>query len=148
MGVISRDKDQINCVYASESDFGKQLEGYLKSSDKDILMIDIKKNMPSTTHWQELIEALKINPEELMDFSRIENISENSSFNLDDYVKIIENNPTAFKGAIIINGANTVHIKTVTKVLEYFDVDSAGIKKTLHSQDTTTSKTTHKDKFI
>ena len=148
MGTISRDKNQINCIYASESDFGKQLGGYLESSKKDILIIDLKQTMPSATHWQELIEALNTNPKKLLDHTHIKNFKENSSFSLDDYVKIIEHNPKAFLGAIIINGDKTEHIKSVTKVLEYFDVDSAGIKKTLHTKDSTTSKTTHKDKFI
>lgn len=148
MGVISRDKNQINCIYASVSDFGKQIPGYLKSSKKDILLKDISKTMPSTTQWHELVESANIKIKDMVDFSKAEDISEESDLDQSGYVSIIENNPKALSGAFIINGDQTNFIKTVTEVLKYFDVDSAGLEKTLHTEDPTISKTTDKDKFV
>ncbi|MDN3493590.1 hypothetical protein [Winogradskyella bathintestinalis] len=129
MGVISRDKDQINCIYASESDFGKQLEGYLESSGKDILMINLNKTMLTPTQWQDLSIELNIKVKDFIDFSRVENTTEDSNFSTNDYVTILENNPKSFIGAIIINGSKTEHITNVTEVLDYFNIDSAEIKK-------------------
>ncbi|WP_369996164.1 hypothetical protein [Winogradskyella sp.] len=148
MGVISNNKNQINCIYASVSDFGKQIPGYLESSKKEILLKDISKTMPSTTQWHELIEATDIELKSIVDFSKVENISEDSDLDQPGYIKVIENNPEAFKGAFVINGDKTKYIKTVTEVLEYFDVDSAGLEKTFHTEDPTTSKTTEDDNFV
>ncbi|WP_179334953.1 arsenate reductase family protein [Winogradskyella costae] len=147
MGVISRDKKQINCIYASDSDFGKQLEGYLKASGKDILMININETMPTPTQWQELSTDLNIGIDNFLDFSKIKNIDNDSKFDANDYVTILENNPKAFQGAIIINGEKTTHITTVTEVLKYFDVDSADIKHTSHSK-TMDNKAEDKGNFI
>lgn len=130
MGVISRDKGQINCIYASESDFGKQLEGYLESSGKDILMINLSKTMPTPTQWQELARDLNLEIKAFIDFSEVENAESDSDYTANDYVTILENNPKSFVGAIIINGDKTEHIKTVTEVLSYFNIDTAGIEKT------------------
>ena len=148
MGVISRDSKQINCIYASVSDFGKQIPGYLKSSKKDILLKDISKSMPSTTQWHELIENASINAKDMVDFSQVENISEQSDLDQSGYVNVIEQNPKALSGAFIVNGDKTKYIKTVTEVLKCFDVDSAGLEKTFHTEDPTISKTSDKDNFV
>ncbi len=148
MGVISRDKNQINCIYANESDFGKQLEGYLKASGKDILMININETMPTPTQWQELATDLNIGIDNFLDFSKIKDIDNNSKFDANDYVTILENNPKAFQGAIIINGEKTAHITAVTEVLKYFEADSANIKHTAHNNAMDSNKTNDKDNFV
>ncbi|MEP5254274.1 MAG: hypothetical protein ABJQ39_04370 [Winogradskyella arenosi] len=148
MGVISRDKDQINCIYASDSDFGKQLEGYLKASGKGILMINLSNSMPTPTQWQELARELGVGINEFLDFSEIQGVEEGSEFDANDYVTILEQNPKAFKGAIIINGDKTEHIKTVTDVLRYFDIDSAGLEKTMHSKAPDIDKSTEGENFV
>ncbi|MBU2927193.1 hypothetical protein KO515_03025 [Winogradskyella psychrotolerans] len=129
MGMISRDNNQINCIYASDSDFGKQLEGYLKASGKKILMSNINETMPTATQWQDLAADLNTEIETFLDFSNIKDVSNSSNFDANDYVTILINNPKAFKGAIILNGDKTEHISTVTDVLDYFEIDSADIKR-------------------
>lgn len=148
MGVISRDKNQINCIYASDSDFGKQLEGYLEASGKKILMINLVKTMPTPTQWQELARELNVSIDKFLDLSLVENVDKNSKFGVNDYVTILENNPKAFIGAIIINGEKTEHITTVTEVLGYFDVDSAGIEKKFHTEKPDIDKSTENDNFV
>ena len=148
MGVISRDKNQINCIYGNESDFGKQLEGYLKASGKAILMININETMPTPTQWQELAVDLNTEIENFLDFSKIENMNTNSQFDANDYLTILENNPKAFLGAIIINGNKTEHITTVTEVLKYFEADSANVKRKTHEENIDINKSNDKDNFI
>ena len=148
MGVISRDDNQINCIYASDSDFGKQLEGYLKASGKAVLMININEIMPTPTQWQELASDLNIGIDNFMDFSKIKNIDNHSKFDANDYVTILENNPKAFQGAIIINGEKTAHITAVTEVLKYFEVDSENIKHPAHNNAMDSNKTNDKDNFV
>ncbi|WP_040757680.1 arsenate reductase family protein [Winogradskyella psychrotolerans] len=148
MGVISRDKSQINCIYANDSDFGKQLEGYLKASGKEILMININETMPTPTQWQELAVDLNTGIENFLDFSKIENMNNNSKFDANDYVTILENNPKAFQGAIIINGKKTEHITTVTEVLKYFDSDSANIELTNQAEEIDLNKSKDRDNFL
>ena len=148
MGVISRDKNQINCIYASDSDFGKQLEGYLKASGKAVLMININETMPTPTQWQELASDLNISIDNFLDFSKIKNLDADSKFDANDYVTILENNPKSFQGAIIVNGEKTAHITSVTEVLKYFDIDSANIKHTAHSKAMDSNKMKDKDNFI
>ena len=133
MGVISRDKNQINCIYANDSDFGKQLEGYLEASGKEILMINLNKTMLTPTQWQDLATDLNVGIEQFLELSKVENVDKTSTFSANDYVTILENNPKIFKGAIVMNGDKTAHITSVTEVLEYFDIDSAGIEEKSHS---------------
>ncbi|MBF8150653.1 hypothetical protein ITJ86_12140 [Winogradskyella sp. F6397] len=133
MGVISRDKNQINCIYANDSDFGKQLEGYLEASGKEILMINLNKTMLTPTQWQDLATDLNVGIEQFLELSKVENVDKTSTFSANDYVTILENNPEIFKGAIVMNGDKTAHITSVTEVLEYFDIDSAGIEEKSHS---------------
>ena len=147
MGIISRDKNQINCIYASTSDFGKQLSGYLESSEKDILMTDIVETMPSSSQWQELATTLNTSIETFINTNIVDSIDENSEYSEDDYVKILENNPKAMRGAIILNGNDTEHIVLQTKVLDYFGVDSAGLEKTFHTEKPTIKSTTKGEKF-
>lgn len=148
MGVISRKNNQINCIYTSDSDFGKQLKGYLKASGKHILMINLKESMPTPTQWQELSKELNTPIEKLLDLSRVEGIEKNSDFDANDYMTILKNNPKVFIGAIIINGAKTEHITSVTKVLNYFDVDSAGIDKTFNSKKPDIDKSTENNSIV
>ncbi len=133
MGVISRDKNQINCIYANDSDFGKQLEGYLEASGKEILMINLNKTMLTPTQWQDLATDLNVGIEQFLELSKVENVDKISTFSANDYVTILENNPKIFKGAIVMNGDKTAHITSVTEVLEYFDIDSTGIEEKSHS---------------
>ncbi|MGJ8550294.1 arsenate reductase family protein [Winogradskyella wichelsiae] len=148
MGVISRDKKQINCVYASDSDFGKQLEGYLESSGKDILMVNITNTMPTPTQWQELAKELNVGIEDLLDLSKVDGVRKTSNFDANDYVTILDKNPKILKGAIIINGDKTKHITNVTEVLEYFNIDSAGIEKRLHTDEPDINKSTENENFV
>ncbi|WP_179344960.1 arsenate reductase family protein [Winogradskyella ursingii] len=148
MGIISRDKNQINCIYSSTSDFGKSLPGYLESAEKDILLTDITENMPSSSQWQELAQTLNKSIKDFINTAQVDKLDDDSEYNEDNYLKILENNPNAMRGAIIIHGDNTEHIVNTTKVLDYFGVDSAGLEKTFHTEEPITKSTTKGDKFI
>lgn len=148
MGIISRDKNQINCIYSSTSDFGKSLPGYLESAEKDILLTDIMENMPSSSQWQELAQTLDKSVEEFINVAQVDEINEDSDYNEDNYLKILENNPNAMRGAIVIHGDKTEHIVNTTKILNYFGVDSAGLEKTFHTEEPTTKSTTKGDRFV
>lgn len=147
MGVIKKDKKQINVIYSGDTAIGKKVRGYLESSDKKILPIDITETMPSSTQWQELAKDLNVSIKTFIDTDKVTELDENSDFNEDNYLKVLENNPSALKGVILVNKNMQKHIVNTTEVFEFFDVDSAGLEKTFHTEKPTTKPTTNGDKF-
>lgn len=145
---ISTAKGQINCYYAGDTKFGGQLEAILKSSDKDIYAIDITKTMPSDTMWHDMAKRLDTSLKTLINTEKIDDVNDASGYSEEDWVKILAKHPKAFKGAILMNDENISHILRYTEALEYFDVDSAGLEKTFHTEDPVISKQTDEDNFI
>ena len=148
MGVLSRDKKQVNLIYAGSSQTGKKLKAYLESFKKAALATDIEKSMPSKTQWAEFAKELDVSIKTFIDEKAIDQIDDYSEYSETDWIKVIEQNPSSLKGALVVNGDRTEHIIGTTELFKYFDVDSAGLDKTFHNENPTTKKTTNKDNFI
>jgi len=147
MGVIKKDEKQINVIYSGDTAIGKKVRGYLESSDKKILPIDITETMPSSTQWQEIAQDLDVSIKTFIDTDKVAKLDENSDYSEDNYLKVLENNPNALKGVILINKNMQKHIVNTTEVFEFFGVDSAGLEKTFYTEKPTTKPTTNGDKF-
>ncbi|MBV7268121.1 hypothetical protein [Winogradskyella luteola] len=138
----------INCYYAGGSEFGDQLEAFLEASDKNTLPIDITKSMPSDTQWHDMAKRLGVSLKSFLNTERVDEFYEKDSYSEESLVKIINKNPKAFIGAIVMEGDRIAHITRYTELLEFYDVDSAGLEKTFHHQEATTKSQTKDDDFV
>lgn len=146
--MTSTDKKQINCIYAGGTSFSNQLEAFLKSAKKDILSTDISKSNLADSQWAELLDQLNEPLDKLINLGAIEDIDDASNFDIKDTIKILNKNPKAFKGAILIHDDRLKHTTNYTEVLEFFDVDSAGLDKTMHTDAPITKSQTKGDSFV
>ena len=146
--MTSTDIKQINCIYAGGTSFSKQLEAYLKSAKKDIFSTDITKSNLAGSQWAEILEKLDTPTADLIDFEALEGIDDTSNFDITDTIKIINKNPKAFKGAILIHDERLKHTTNYTEALKFFDVDSAGLHKTMRTDEPVTKSQTKGDSFV
>jgi len=137
MTVIARDKNQITLYYSSENSIGKQVLGYVKSADKEILAIDISKTTVTPTQWSEIADGLSISIKDLIgtehpDFK--ETYGANAQeMNDVDWLKILEKSPELLRCPIVINGEHFEKIETAADFKKYIEADSAGIEKPYNS---------------
>jgi arsenate reductase-like glutaredoxin family protein len=141
-------KDQITCIFASNSDLGQKLKAFLSSSNRKNLMIDICKTMPSDTQWHDISIRLNKSLGELMDLSRINPIENTQDFSEESWVKILANNPKTLIGAIIIEDGTVMHITNYTEILKFYNVDSAGLTKKQQGEKPLTKRQSDNDRFI
>ncbi|MDO1500591.1 hypothetical protein Q2T40_10660 [Winogradskyella maritima] len=148
MGVISRDENQVNLIFAGSSTTGGQLKGFSESFEKPLLAIDIEKTMPSSTQWQELATTLNKSVADFINRSEVEGANDDENYDEDDWLKVLENNPKAMKGAILIEGDKTTYLNSATDVFKHFNVDSSGLEKTMHTEQPNIEKTSGNDRFV
>ncbi len=133
MGVISMDKKQITLYYSSENSLGKQLNAYVESSEKKHLTIDISKTNVTGTQWAELADGLgkKISALVNMDHPDFKDVygEKDVDLNDDDWLKVLNKNPSLLKYAIIIKGKEFIELKSASDFKQYMEPDSAGIEK-------------------
>ena len=51
-------------------------------------------------------------------------------------------------GAVVMEDKTIIHIERYTELLNFFNVDSAGLKKTMHTESPTTKRQTKNEQFI
>lgn len=143
--MIAKNKNQLTLIYNSNSRTGKQVLAYAQASKNDLLAIDIAKTKVPDTQWVEIAEHLKTPIKDLIDTSMLkENVS---NYSAEDWIKVIQNNRDVLQKPIAINGTVVKQITNVTEILSLFEVDSAGLKKTMHHKPPTTSSTTENESF-
>lgn len=141
-------KNQINCIYLSGTKFSDQLLAFLQAADKAFLPIDISKTMPTDTQWHDIAIRLGISLKSLIHTEDVEHLNKDATHSEEGWVKILANNPKAFKGAIIIEDERIAHITQYTQLLEFFNVDSAGLKKKFGTEQPLTQRRTDNDSFV
>jgi len=134
MGVIAKDENQITLYYNSETSLGKQTLGYVESSEQDVLTIDISKTNVTGTQWAEIANNLKVGIGCLVDQDHpdFKEAYGSDAVNLDehDWLRILEKTPSALAYPVMIQGEQTVAIKSPSDVMKYIESDSSGIEKT------------------
>jgi arsenate reductase-like glutaredoxin family protein len=133
MGVIAMDKKQITLYYSSENSLGKQIHAYVESSEKKHLAIDISKTNVTGTQWAELAGGLNKHISELIstdhpDFKAKYN-DENPDLDDNDWLKILNKNPSLLKYPIIVIGEEFIELKSASDFKHYMEPDSAGLEK-------------------
>ena len=127
---LATDKRQLTLIYNSQSSIGQQTLGYVQAANKKIQTVDISKTSLGNTAWVGIAEGLKMPLKKLFDpgQSGMPDI-ELSAFDTDDWLKLLNKNPGLLQHPIAINGDRYLRIKTPSEILQFFEVDSAGLKK-------------------
>lgn len=140
--------DQITCIYASNSDLGQKLKAYLSASDKQTLLIDICKTMPSDTQWHDMSKRLNMSLGEFIDMDKLNSSHKNTDFSEESWVKILAKNPHAVRGALILADEKVTYITNYTDLLKFYGVDSAGLTKKKQGETPITQSQTKNNRFI
>ena len=146
--MTSTDKKQINCIYAGGSSFSNQLEAVLKSTKSNVLTLDITKSGLANSQWAEILDKLETPMSVVIDNTAIDTKNDTADYEINDIIKILNKNPKALKGAILIKDDQLKHITSYNDVLKFYGVDSAGLEKTMHTEDPVTKSQTKGESFI
>ena len=150
MGVIARNEKQLTLIYSSNTRVGKRAYAYLNGLDKKFLGIDISKTKVSDTQWVEIADALGVKVGDLVDKKELDLATENTAdFGTNDWLKIIQNNDKAIEFPIAIKGNITRQIVSSTELLEFYEVDSAGLEQSpSNNTEPDIERTTENENFI
>ncbi|MFC4096723.1 arsenate reductase family protein [Euzebyella saccharophila] len=150
MSVISTDENLLTLVYSSKSHLGKQVLGYVQGVGDDLRSIDIAETKLGHAMWVTLADGVGKDLGELFSLENTETLDiENSdSFDTDDWLKLIDNNPELLQNPIAIKGKTFKQVTSRSEVLQFFGVDSAGLEKKNMGEEPTTSSTTKGESFI
>lgn len=127
MGVFSDDNREITCVYNSENYTDAQTLGYLQASKKSLLAIDISKQQLTGTQWAELCSRLDAKLQDIIDEEEVD--GDVSSFDDDDCITILRENPKALNGAIVFTKQKAKQIKNPSTALSFIDTDTRNISR-------------------
>lgn len=130
MGVIARDERQLTLIYSSNTRVGTHTLSYLTGLDEKYLAIDLAKTKVSDTQWAEIADSLGVKIGDLVDKRELELSSESTDeFGSNDWLKIIQKNDSVISRPIAIKGSRTKQINNPPEIMEFFEVDSAGLEQ-------------------
>jgi len=131
MGQIATNKNKITLYYHSDSSIGKQALAYVKSSEKEVLTIDIAKTDVPGTHWVEMAGHLGLRVVDLIDGEHPDFVKQygDDDVNLEehDWLKLLEKSPQLLTYPIVIIGEKFIQVENPSVITKYFENDSAGI---------------------
>ncbi len=150
MGVIARSENQLTLIYSSNTRVGRHTLSYLTAIDEKYLAIDIAKTKVSGTQWAEIADALGVKVGDLVDKRELDLSSESTAeFSSDDWIKIIQKDDSVISRPIAIKGKRTMQIDNPTEILEFFEVDSAGLEQSpSNDADPDIERTDENETFI
>jgi arsenate reductase-like glutaredoxin family protein len=150
MGVIARNDKQLTLIYSSNTRVGTHTLSYLAGIDEKYLAIDLAKTKVSDTQWAEIADALGVKIGDLVDKRQLEIDNESTeNFGSNDWLKIIQKNDTVISRPIAIKGKRTKQIVNPPEILEFFDVDSAGLEQSPSKEaNLDIERTTDTENFI
>lgn len=150
MGIIARNERQLTLIYSSNTRKGTNTLSYLTAINDRYLAIDIAKTKITGTQWAEISDTLGVKIGDLVDTRELDFKGEEASnFTSEDWIKIIQNNDFVISKPIAIKGNKTMQINDPTEILEFFEVDSAGLEqRPSEAKDLDIERTTGDEKFI
>ncbi len=150
MGIMARDENQLTLIYSSNTRVGTHTLSYLTGIDKPYLAIDLAKTKVADTVWVELAEALGVKVGDLVDTRELDiDSASTEDFGTHDWIKIIQMNDFVISRPIAIQGNRTKQIDNPTEILEFFEVDSAGLEQSpMEEKDLDIERTTERENFI
>ena len=150
MGIIARNENQLTLIYSSNTRVGRHTLSYLTGMEGRYLDIDIAKTKVSDTQWVEIAEALGVKVGDLVDKRELDiDLKSSADFGPNDWLKIIQKNDCVISRPIAIKGKRTKQIDNPPEIMEFFEVDSAGLEQS-PSNDTPPhiERTTENENFI
>ena len=128
---LATNNRELIVIYSPESSIGKQALGYAKSSDATLKLINIAEAGLTGTQWSEVADLLGASIDELVskDHPDVDNFAKDATMSDDHWIKFIQNNPNAIQNPILIQGKRAKQITTPSQVMQFIDVDSAGLEK-------------------
>lgn len=150
MGVIARNNKMLTLIYSSNTRVGTHTLSYLTGIDVKYLAIDLAKTKIPGTQWAEIAEALGVKIGDLVDKRELDLSSDSAAeFSSDDWIKIIQNNDAVISRPIAIKGNRTKQIDNPTEIMEFFEVDSAGLEQSpSNNTEPDIERTTENENFI
>lgn len=146
MGVLARDDKQLTLIYSSNTRVGTHVLAYVQGIEEKLLTVDIAKTKVADTVWVELAHRLGVKVGDLID-RRMVKTGDTSEFGTNDWLKILQKNNEVLSYPIAVNGDRIAQIKNAPDIMEFFGVESAGLKKTFHTDPPVIKNTTKKERF-
>lgn len=146
MGVIARNDRQLTFYYSSNTRVGTHTLSYLQGIEEKIHTIDIAKVKVPGTQWVEIAEMLNCKVGDLVD-KRVAKVENSDEFKSEDWIKILQNNNEVLTQPIAINGNRAKQIENPPNIMDFFSVDSAGLDKTMHTEEPTIEATTEGEDY-
>lgn len=149
MSVLATNKRQFTLIYNSETSLGKQTLGYVESAGDKIHTVDISKTKLGDTAWVSIAEGLNKPLSELFakDLPDLPDVNA-SDFSTNDWLKLLQKNPSLLQKPIAINGDAYMQVETPSKILRFFDADSAGLEHRKSGDSPQTQPDKDKDSFV
>lgn len=150
MGVIARDKNQLTLIYSSNTRVGTWTLSYLEGIDKPFLAIDLAKTKVADTQWAEIADSMGVKIGDLVDKRAVDgNVENTDEFDDNDWIKIIQKNDSVISFPIAIMGKKVKQIINAPSIMEFFEVDSAGLEQSpSNGAPPDIERTTENEKFI
>ena len=149
MGVLAKSDRQFTYIFSTDSSIGKKGRGYAEGLGDQVLIVDISKTKLGDTIWVELAEKLGKNLGDLFSLEHPDLLElKDADMDTDDWLKVLKKNPAALRNPILINGDKYLQASTESEILEFYEVDSAGLEKQPLGELDETSRTTDGQKFV
>ena len=131
MGVLATDKNQLIYIYTEESIIGNKILTYVKSSKKATRIINISKEKITNTVWAEILELLNKKFQDLLSFDHpsATKFKGSTNYTFDDWLKIIEHNPSLLQKPIVIVEEKAEILSSHSDFYKFYDADGANFDK-------------------
>lgn len=130
MGVIATDEKQLTLIYSSNTRVGKWTLSYLQGIDKPYLAIDLAKTKVADTQWAEIASRLNVKIGDLVDKREMDmDVERTSELDDNDWLKVIQHNDSVISHPIVLMGKRIAQIINAPAIMEFFQVDSAGLEE-------------------
>lgn len=122
MGTIAKNKNVIKLYYNGKTLNDNEAKAYFNSSDKNVLAIDTAKVKVTPTQWSQLLGGLDKDILEIINENhpvlKEKDIGLDASFDMDDWLKIVVNNPEIVRGVLAIIGEEYRHYESPKSVIK------------------------------
>ncbi|MGB7393477.1 MAG: hypothetical protein WA913_03690 [Pricia sp.] len=150
MGILANDENQFSFIYSSTTTNGKKILGYVDGLEKPVRKIDISNQGLGHAVWVDIADKVGVSLGKLFstEGSDSPDVGDADDFDTDDWLKLVEHNPDLLQNPIGIQGDRAEILTDRSAILEFYDVDSAGLKKTFHTEPPVTESQTENEKFV
>lgn len=121
MGEIARSNRQITLYYDPNTQRGKETLAYATAEGLVVQGMDLNKTELTGTQIKELASKLGLKVSELVnqEHPNYSNNFEHHELSTEDWIKMIQHNPTIMKQPIALHGEKTKLIETPTQIIAF-----------------------------